>query len=211
VDDLPNGTVYGPLVASDPAQAQGLRAPDGPPRLEVAPHVDTRRGFEIQLPAGWTRIATPFGVVSVDGTSWDYQASLQVVVRAFESLEAYLQRYGRAHVGSSRVLHHEEVELAGARGERLVLATPRESIEEITFLEGSRGRVIVLIVECPRTLHDAYAPWIEMSMASLEIADPARGQEDRDYEEGPAPSLRPPGPGAGGAPPPRGTPPPATE
>lgn len=181
---IPNGTVYRSLSAASPAQGARVRVPAGPPRLHLAPHVDTRLGFEIQTPQGWTRVETPFGMIVVDGVSWDYQASLQVVVRRFDSLEAYLERYGRAHVGASRVLDtRDDVAFAGVRGKRVVLATPRESIEEITFLESADGRVIVVTTECPVELHDAYASWFEAALGSLELADPSRSDEDREYWE----------------------------
>jgi hypothetical protein len=180
---IPNGTVYRSLSAPLPAQAAGGPSPEDPPRLEVAPHVDTRLGFEIQLPLGWTRIETPFGVIAVNGVSWDYQASLQIAVRRFDTLEAYLERYGRAHVGSSQLLDVRDVTLTGLRGKQLVLATPRQSLEEITLLESGDGRVIIVIAECPLERREAYTSWFEAALASLELAAPSRSDQERDYWE----------------------------
>jgi hypothetical protein len=49
-----------------------------PPRLDRAV-ADERFGFEVQLPLGWERIKTPRGWIAVDGVSWDYDASVQVI------------------------------------------------------------------------------------------------------------------------------------
>jgi hypothetical protein len=177
---IPNGTIYRSLRgAAAPAR---VAAPEGPPRLSLAPHVDTRLGFEVQPPRNWTRVATPFGFAAVDGTTWDYEASFQIVVRRFDSVGEYLERHGPGHLADSRVLSAGEVRLAGRRARRVVLATRHDSVEELTFLESGDGRVIVAIAECPADRHEAFAPWFAAALESLEVTEAGAGV-DRDYTD----------------------------
>jgi hypothetical protein len=68
---LPNGSVYRVLPEA-PGTLPDAPLPEGPPEVELAPHVDPRLGYEIQLPRGWTRLerARP---LAVDGTT-DYES-----------------------------------------------------------------------------------------------------------------------------------------
>ena len=98
---IPSGTVYTSLAPAKRQVADAPALPEGPPRLALAPHVDSQRGFEIQMPMGWLRIPTPFGVVAVNGVPWDYDASVQIIVRRYETIESYLERHAAAHFGTS--------------------------------------------------------------------------------------------------------------
>ena len=168
---LPNGTVY-----ADPdstAQARGdvpPLPPTGPPMLALAPHVDSRLGFRVQLPHGWTRVETPQGVAAVDGVSWDYSASYQVVVSGQPSIDDYLERYGAWYASRGRLLHGHELIVARHRAVQGVLASPEdERVEEITLIESGDGRVFVVTAECEASQYEAYAPWFDAVLASLEI------------------------------------------
>ena len=178
---LPNGTIY-----KDPTLPPNGVAlpPTGPPRLALAPHVDARLGFEIQPPFGWQRIETPYGFVAVDGVTWDYEASFQIVVRRYDTLEEYLDRYGPGHLGTSRVRSVRDERVAGRRAKRILLETERQSAEELVFIESGDGRVVIVIAECPLEGQPAYRPWFEASLASLEIADAVHSDADRDYGDG---------------------------
>jgi hypothetical protein len=175
---LPNGTVYRPPDAPprpDPAPLPG------PPALELAPHVDARLGFEIQLPRGWTRLDTGFGLVAVDGTTWDYDASLQVIVRAIGGIEAYLERYGEWHLGHGRIVEARTGELAGRPARRFAVESPDGATEGLALIETGDGRVVVVLWDCPRERAEAFRPWFEASLATLEIRTRAAGARDRDY------------------------------
>ena len=100
---LPNGTIYarGRRLTGAPPTAP---PPTGPPMLALAPHVDSRHGFRVRLPYGWMRVETAQGVAAVDGVTWDYSASYQVVVSGQPTLDAYLERYGAWYAGRGQVL-----------------------------------------------------------------------------------------------------------
>src|SRR4029450_10698144 len=102
-----------PSLPPPPEPAGAVPLPSGPPELELAPHVDARLGYEIQLPRGWTRLDTGQGVVAVDGTTWDYEASFQVIVRGFETVDEYLDRYGDWHLGKGRIAEARSAQGAG--------------------------------------------------------------------------------------------------
>ncbi len=176
---MPSGTVYrGP--GGDVEPESGPLQPKGPPRLSLAPHVDVGLGFEIQTPRGWTRVPTPYGVVAVDGVTWDFESSIQVVVRRFEGLDAYLERHGPVHLADSSVRELTDLTLAGRPAKHMVLETRRETIEELTFVESGDGRVMVLIAEAPAETYDAWAPWFLATRESLEVTG---AEGNRDYRE----------------------------
>ncbi|MDX1648979.1 MAG: matrixin family metalloprotease, partial [Myxococcota bacterium] len=188
---LPNGTIYVDPEEAVPVERRAL--PPGTPTLAIAPHVDARLGFEVQVPEGWMRVPTPYGVVAVNGTSWDFDASVQVIVRRFESLDAYLRQHGRAHLGRGELLAWRRTSIHGLPAVQALLARPRGTREELTFLETGDGRVVILIGECPAGLHGAYAPWFVAVRESLEIVRATRPPRDRDYRPRLPPAEASPG------------------
>jgi len=194
---IPSGTVYASLASAKRRAADPPPLPEGPPRLALAPHVDSRRGFEIQMPMGWLRIPTPFGVAAVNGVAWDYDASFQIIVRRYETIESYLERNAASHFGESVMTSVRDTSVAGHRARQFTLARPDHGfVEEFTFIESGDGRVLISIAECPVDRRAAYRPWFDAILASLEIQDSSKPAADRDYSSG---SADPP-------PPPRGTP-----
>ena len=190
---LPNGTVYTSLAPAKRRVADPPALPEGPPRLALAPHVDARRGFEIQIPMGWLRIATPFGVAAVNGVSWDYDASFQLIVRRYDTIESYLERNAAAHFGVSVITSVRDASIAGHRARRFTLARPNDGLaEEFSFIESGDGRVLISIAECPVESQAAYRPWLEAILASLEIQDSSKPGADRDYSSGAAGPDPPP-------------------
>jgi predicted Zn-dependent protease len=169
---LPNGTVF--VRTAQAGSAERTPAPPGPagaePALSVAPHVDARFGYELRLPAAWTRIETSQGVIAVNGVAWDYAASFQVIVRRFPSIEAYLARYAEAYLGGGELVEEKRFELDGHPGLQLVV---RDRIPDVTehlnFIETGDERLVVVIADCPSEVYAGYRPWFEATVASLEL------------------------------------------
>lgn len=176
---IPSGTVYVDPGAARPAARRLL--PEGAPRLDVAPHVDTRLGFEIQLPEAWQRQPTPYGVVAVNGLPWDYDASFQLNVHRFDTIEEFVERFGPAYLIGAALLSIEHRELAGHRAREVQLRTDVGTRESLTLIESGDGRVLVAIAECPAEQHAAYRPWFLAVLDSLEIADREQRPHDRIY------------------------------
>jgi hypothetical protein len=175
---LPSGTVY-----ADPARIAEARPllPEGAPRLHLAPHVDTRLGFEIQLPDGWQRQPTPYGVVAVNGLPWDYDASFQLNVFRFDTIEAFVERFGAAYLRGGRFLSIEESEIAGRRARVAERQTRHGTREVLTLIESGDGRVLLSIAECDAAEEAAYRPWFDAVLESLELAGQASTGHDREY------------------------------
>jgi len=182
---LPSGTLYRRLPGSGTEVRPG--PPAAPPELSLAPHVDARRGFEMQLPVGWLKVDTPTGFVAVDGTTWDYAASLQLIVRRFPTIDAYLARHTSAHVRDGTVLTQGETRVAGRRAFLLVVQSADGSlVDRTTLIETGDGRVLVVIADCVPVDCGAYEPWFEASLATLEIrGGERRDARDRDYRRDP--------------------------
>jgi predicted Zn-dependent protease len=176
---IPSGTVYVDPGAARPASRRLL--PEGEPRLDVAPHVDTRLGFEIQLPEGWQRQPTPYGVVAVNGLPWDYEASFQLNVHRFDTIEEFTERFGPAYLIGATLLSLENREVAGHRAREVQLRTELGTRESLTLIESGDGRLLVAIAECPVEEHAAYRPWFGAVLDSLEIWERAQRPHDRVY------------------------------
>ena len=166
---LENGTIFG-HVPPEPSAEQGPQPPSGPPSLAMAPYVDSRLGFQVRPPRGWMRMETGQGMVAIDGVTWDYNASFQVIVHRYDSIEAYLERYGAYHLSRGVVLERRFVEVRGRRAfQAVVLNFDGRSADQITLIEVGDGRVIAVIADCPAEVLETYEGWFEAALASLEI------------------------------------------
>jgi hypothetical protein len=168
---LPNGTIFGSIRDREGVSALDVPPPSGPPMLALAPHVDARLGFSLRAPAGWLPIDTGRGMVAVDGVSWDYSASYQVVVSRYPTVEAYLDRYGAYYLSRGRLLRSGEMVVNGRRAVQGLVVRPGQTVEEITLVESGDGRVLVITAECPLSHLPAYGPWFDEVLSSLEIWD----------------------------------------
>ena len=123
--DLPSGTVFYDPDRAVPDDPRPRLAP-GTPELDLAPYVNPSRGFEVQVPLGWMRVETPYGLVMVNGVPWDSEASLQVSAHRFDTIEEYLGRYGRGHLRDSLLVVDEMGTLDGRPRARFAeLETPQ--------------------------------------------------------------------------------------
>jgi hypothetical protein len=175
---LPNGTIY--RVLPDAPEPRGEPpVPEGPAEVELAPHVDARLGYEIQLPRGWTSLETGYGVIAVDGVTWDYEASFQVVVRGFATIDDYLERYHQVHLGSGRIAEARTDRVAGRPARRYRVERYDGRSEGVVLIEGGDGRVVVVLWDCPTRSRDGFVPWFEASLATLELR--AARSPDREY------------------------------
>jgi len=167
---LPNGTVYGRVRGREP-RPEPL-PPSGEPVLTLAPYVDSTLGFSLRTPLGWMRIDTGKGMVAVDGVSWDYSASFQVVIERFSTIEEYLERFGAHHARRSRILQSARLTLEGRPTLQLLLLSRREPrMEEVTLIEAGDGRLVVVIADGPASHFHAYLPWFRAALETLDIWD----------------------------------------
>ncbi len=182
---LPNGTVFTRMAPGAEVAPSKTPLPGSVPRLDGKSHEDPRLGFSIRPPLNWLRTETARGMVAVDGTTWDYTASFQVIVQRYPTIEAYLERYGHAYRRHGRVLRDVVLEVNGYPARQMSIANTRlDVVEQITFIEAGDGRVFVVIADCPVESTEAYRPWFEAVLASLEIWDVP---QDRRFSPAPRP------------------------
>jgi hypothetical protein len=180
---LENGTVFAHLPPGEVAAAEPVKSPppSGPPKLAMAPFVDSRRGFQIHPPAGWMRLETARGMVAVDGVTWDYSASFQVIVERYPTIEAYLERFAAHYLAKGRVLGWEFTEVNGFRSlEASFVDRDELTSEQFVFIEVGDGRLIVVVMDCAAEDAPDYWPWFHATLSSLEIwtAPQAGGASD---------------------------------
>ena len=168
---IPNGTIYHHLLPTDHFEVSGFVPPASPgPQLALSPHVDSRLGFQVFPPANWLRMETAQGMLAIDGVTWDYSASFQVMVRPYPSIAAYLARHGSAHIGSSQIVSKEFFRWRERRALRLILeGVSGDFIEQLTLIESGDGRVFIIIADSKRSDYADYEPWFLKAQESLEI------------------------------------------
>ncbi len=177
---IPSGTVYADPTQPRPA-VPGRLLPDGPPRLELAPHVDTRLGFELQTPEGWPREPSPYGVVAMNGVPWDYEASFQLNVYRFATIEDFVERFGPTYLVDAALVSIRESSVSGRRAREVTVRTEFGTSERMTLIESGDGRVLVAVAECPEEHEQAYAAWFSAIIGSLEVVDASPRPRDRIY------------------------------
>jgi hypothetical protein len=167
---LPNGSVFTEVDSAWGPARDEAPPPSGPPMLALAPHVDSTHGFRVKLPYGWQRMETEQGVAAVDGVTWDYSASYQVVTNRQPDIDSYLERYGAWYAQRGRLVNVEELVVNGHRAlQGRLMRHDNRAVEEVTLIESGDGRVVVVTAECAPENYEAYAPWFDAALASLEI------------------------------------------
>jgi predicted Zn-dependent protease len=170
---VPNGTVFGRSQAGEIPPAAPAGPPAGAPRLAAEPRQDPRHGFALRLPEGWMQMETPYGVIAIDGLTWDYDASIQVISRGYPSAEAYLARNQDAHIGRGVLRARRERAFGQSRAVQLIVeGRIEETVEEVTVIEAPGSHVLVVIADCPADLYSAYAPWFDAVLRSIELRPP---------------------------------------
>jgi len=171
---IPNGTVYGWIEPGASEIGGGAHAGPGPPLLEDAPR-RAPRGLVFRPPRSWQVGETPYGVYAIDGTPWDYDASLQLSVQTAPSAESYIARQASVHVGDGWLRERRPTQVGGRAGVRLEVDGRVPGLRErLDVIELGEGRVLVAIADAPEELYDAYAAWFDAVLETVEVDPPAR-------------------------------------
>jgi len=175
---LPNGTHYGHVAPDGPSPRPELGPPSGGVELSFAPHVDARLGFEMRTPAGWMRAAQSRGVFTANGPIWDHDASFEIFVWPYPTIEAYLERFGAELFAGTWRRYSRPREVAGLRALEVAVEDPSGELALVfDFVELGDGRVMVLLAVCPAEVEKLWRPWFEEVLESLEIwSQPSSGQ-----------------------------------
>jgi hypothetical protein len=109
-------------------------------------------------------------MVAVDGVTWDYSASFQVIAERYATIEAYLERFGNHYLAKGRVARWKFTRVRGLRAlEASVVAHDELAIEQFVFIEAGDGRLIVVMADSSVEDAAVYVPWFEAALGSLEI------------------------------------------
>ncbi len=128
--------------------------------------IDERFNLEVRFPTGWQVIRSSRGWVAVDGLSWDYDASIQVIALR-GNLPAYLRQRALMGTRPGELMSSEMLELDGQPIGRIVLRTP-DWTEQTAVLDWDPGWILVMVAECGSENFAFYQPWFQRVLLSLE-------------------------------------------
>ena len=164
---LAPGTVYAHLGEAHEPRSNGVRA--DPPKLADETR-DARHGFAVHFPARWQVIQTPNGWIAVDGVSWDYDASIQVI-SARGSVGSYLSLLSGKGRARGDDVRSEWFELDGAPVARLI-SKGDERAEQTDLVDWGDGFVLVVMADSRAQDFEFYRPWFQRVLLSVEPVDP---------------------------------------
>lgn len=176
---IPPGQIYTRI--GNPAPEPVPEARITPPRLD-RPIRDERFGLDVRLPLGWQVIRTPRGWIAVDGLSWDYDASIQVIFM-HGTIGEYLARWGLAHLARGELVGSEWLEIDGMPLVRAVVQAEGRT-EEIAVFDWAPGELVLILADCRTDDYAAYRPWFHHVLLALE---PARERPPTGVGGGPPP------------------------
>lgn len=160
---VPPGSVFARVGEQREEPLSDVRR--GPPKL-AAETSDPRNGFRVRFPMDWQVIRAPSGLIAVDGVSWDYDASIQVVA-ARGTPGAHLSLLsGQGRARGDDVLS-ETFELDGEPISRLV-TRGSDRAEQTDVIAWREGWVLIVIADSRARDFNLYQPWFQAVLLSLE-------------------------------------------
>ena len=159
----PPGTVYARLAELHARPPGEVRR--DPPRLGE-PVRDERYGFEVRFPKDWQAIRTPNGWIAVDGVSWDYDASVQVVASR-GSVGSHLSLLAGPELARGDDVRSEGFELDGAPVSRLI-ARGSERSEQTDVVDWGDGWVLLVMADSRAQDFEFYRPWFQRVLLSVQ-------------------------------------------
>jgi hypothetical protein len=171
---IPNGSHYGWVMPGAPPPRPPPGPPSGAPLLALAPHVDARFSFAIRTPRDWIGVETPNGFFAANGPLWDHDASIEIVVSPYETIEAFEARYGQELFQGTWRRRRTPMVVNGRRAVRISVEDSRGVLaEEYTLVELADERVMMILTQSPVAEEEAWSPWLNASVATLDLwSDP---------------------------------------
>lgn len=190
---MPPGTRYGEVPVEPLPPRPPAEPPSGGPMLALAPWVDPRFGYEMQLPAGWLRIEEPHGVFLTHGPSWDHDASLRVLVWPAADVEAFLGRYEADLLAGSWFRRRREMVAFGRPAVEIEVEDEGgEYVQRYRVIELPDDRVMMFVSEAPLDHDEAWQPWFDAVLATLEVWNGAERLREEPTSPVTAPVRRSP-------------------
>jgi hypothetical protein len=161
--EVPPGSVYARIGEAHAEPLAEIRR--GPPKLATETQ-DERNGFRVRFPKDWQVLRTPAGYIAVDGVSWDYDASIQVVA-ARGTPGAHLSLLAGQGLARGDDVRSEVFELDGEPIARLV-TRGAERAEQTDVIAWRDGWVVIVIADSRTRDFTLYQPWFQRVLLSLE-------------------------------------------
>ncbi len=160
---IPPGQIYQRIGQVSPPLMPEARVT--PPRLDRSIR-DERFGLDVRLPLGWQVIRTPRGWIAVDGVSWDYDASVQVIFM-HGSLGEYLARYGLSSLSHGELVGSGWMEIDGRPVVRVIIESEGRT-EEVAAIDWAPNEVVLVIADSRSNDYAAYQPWFRHVLLAIE-------------------------------------------
>jgi hypothetical protein len=181
---VPPGAIYARLSERHERPLSEVRR--GPPKLAI-PTDDERNGFRVRFPKDWQVIRTPHGWIAVDGVSWDYDASLQVVAARGDA-STHLQLLADQGAARGDDVRAEFFELDGEPVARLQ-TRGSERAEQTEVLNWKDGFSLIVMADARARDFNFYQPWFQRVLFSIEPlgsapAEGAPGEEGDTHAGG---------------------------
>lgn len=170
---VPPGSVYARIGEAHAEPLAEVRR--GPPKLATESH-DERNGFRVRFPQDWQVLRTPSGFIAVDGVSWDYDASIQVVA-ARGTPGDHLSLLAGQGLARGDDVRSEVFELDGEPIARL-LTRGTERAEQTDVIAWRDGWVLIVIADSRARDFNLYQPWFQRVLLSLEPLATERSDDD---------------------------------
>lgn len=160
---LPPGSVYAHTREAHSEPLSEIRR--GPPRLDRV-HTDERGGFGVRFPVDWQVIRSRVGFVAVDGVTWDYDASIQILALRGQ-LEPFVEQQRRSLALRGELEATEVLELDGQPVARIV-ARGDGWTEQTAVQAWAPDWLLVVVADCATRDYPLYRPWFERVLLSIE-------------------------------------------
>ncbi len=157
------GTLYTRLNISHQDPMAEIRK--APPRLDREIH-DERFGFRVQFPKGWQVIESSRGWIAVDGVTWDYDASIQVISLG-GSYDEHMQASSRFQRQPGADVSIDEIEIDDRPVGRVIIHAP-DHTEIRTVIPWGEDGIILMIADCASENFDLYRPWFQNVLLSID-------------------------------------------
>ncbi|MCP4004784.1 MAG: matrixin family metalloprotease [bacterium] len=160
---LAPGRIY---VRTDEARSKPLsEVRRDPPRLDHELR-DDRYDVEVRFPRGWQVIRSARGWIAIDGLSWDYDASIQVVSGRGDFDPEYAP-LSLNRLVTGEIQRSEMLEIDGQPIARVVASSDGRT-EEISMIGWQKGWLVFVIADCRSEDYQLYQPWFRSVLLSLD-------------------------------------------
>jgi len=157
------GAVYARV---EPARVEPMKEIRRSPPVLGEPVRAEDFGFSVRFPKDWQVIPSSRGFVAVDGLTWDYDASIQLIAARGKPDEFVQQQAAnaRARGHDARIEH---LDLDGQPVHRVIVSGP-DWTEQTTVQAIADDWMLVIVADCAARDYELYRTWFHNVLLSIE-------------------------------------------